>query len=90
MELIKSGTSDLPMGLFVKIAKRHRVREYLVQLFGHFQAHWLFKFEWQSMVHSSVRLNLSHTLVKARLGVDVIGSFRVSLLFFHGFSLSDS
>jgi len=41
------------------------------------------------MAHSPIRLNLSRALVKAGLGVEVVGGFRVSLLFPYGFSPSD-
>jgi DNA-binding transcriptional LysR family regulator len=39
------------------------------------------------MVHSSVRLNFARTLVETGLGVDVVSSFRGSLLSSHGFLL---
>jgi hypothetical protein len=42
------------------------------------------------MIYGSVGLDFACTLMKTRLGVDVVGSFNVSLLFTHGSSPSDS
>jgi hypothetical protein len=76
--MLRRWTSNLPVALLVQIAKCHRIREQLVQLFGHLQAYRLFQVEWQSMAHGSVGLNFSRTLMKTGLGVHATSSFGVN------------
>ena len=86
MELIKGRAGNLPMGLFVQIAQRHRIGKQLVQLRGHLQAHRFLKLKRQQVTHSSVGLNFARTLMKTRLCGDLSGVPRVSLLSGHSIS----
>jgi hypothetical protein len=79
MQLIKSRPGNLPMRFLVEIAKRHGVGQQLVKLLGHFEADRFLEFERESVIHGSIRLNFTGTLVKARLG----GKLSCCLLVLH-------
>src|SRR4029077_11880380 len=67
MELIKRWARNLPVGFLVQIAESDRVREQLVELFGHFQSNGFLKVERQQMFDGAVSLKFACFLVQTRL-----------------------
>src|SRR5437773_10200922 len=70
MKLVKGWAGDLPVRLLVEVAQGHGVGKQLVEVFGHFQANWLFKFQRQGVGDGAIRLDFSSFLMKVWLGSD--------------------
>src|SRR5581483_2076334 len=65
VQLVKSWPGDLPVRLFIQIAKCHRVREQLVKLLSHFKTHRLFQLKMKCVGDSAETLKLGCALMNS-------------------------